>query len=651
MPHLASDSITGAPPSDTALDDGEDLRIEDPELAELGEDGRRLRRSWEEPGGIRAWLTSVDHKSIGRRYLVTALVFFAFGGALAIVMRAQLGSPELRLVDERTYDELFSMHGITMIFLFITPAFSGFGNFLVPLMIGARDMAFPRLNALSYWLFLFAGIFLWSSVLFGTPPSSGWFNYVPLGEQPYSPGRAVAFYALGLAFVSISTTLGAVNFIVTIARMRAPGMSVGRMPVYVWAILVTSFVMLFALPVLSAGNLMLWVDRSFGGHWFDATVGGQPLLWQHVFWAFGHPDVYLIFIPATGIVSTIIPAFSRRPIVGYVLVVVSVISIGMLAFGVWAHHMFAAGLPSQSMAFFAGASLVIAVPSGIQIFAWIATMILGRVHWRVPMLYAAGFLVVFTIGGVTGVMFPAVPADLQVTDTYFVVAHFHYVLVGGAVFPMLAGLVYWFPKMTGRMLHERFGAITFWVIFVGFNLTFFPMHISGLRGMPRRVATYLPSDGVTLWNRLSTIGAVLFAIGLLMGLGDIAVSLRRGRRAGPDPWRADTLEWATTSPPRPFNFARIPRILSRHPLWDESSDTLRGQLVLPDGHQALGTTSLEAGAEDVLDMPRESWSPLLLALAAAGVFYGLLLEWPVLVGVAVAAGIAAMVLWHARSDR
>ncbi len=605
-----------------------------------------LAAAWDEPGTVRSWFRSVDHKAIGRRYLVTALVMFALGGALALVMRAQLGGPEQHLVSERTYDELFTLHGITMIFLFITPAFAGFGNYLVPLMIGARDMAYPRLNALSYWIYLLSSVFLWSSVLFGDVPSAGWFNYVPLSAQPFSSGRAVAFYAIGLAFLSVATTVGAINFIVTIARLRAPGMTLGRMPVFVWTILVTSLIMVFALPVLTAGNFMLWIDRGWGGHWFDPALGGEPLLWQHVFWAFGHPDVYLIFLPATGIVSTIIPVFSRRPLVAYVLVVVSIVTIALLAFGVWVHHMFATGLPSQSLGFFAGASLVIGIPSGIQVFTWIATMLLGRVQWRVPMLYAAGFLVVFTIGGVTGVMFPVVPADLQLTDSYFVVAHFHYVLVGGAVFPLLAGLVHWYPKVTGRLMHERLGAVTFWVVFAGFNLAFFPMHIAGLDGMPRRVATYAATDGVTTPNLLSTIGAFILAVGLLMGLANLVWSRGHGELAGEDPWGADSLEWSTSSPPPAWNFRDVPVVNGRHPLWEEGGVETASNDALATSRTALGTTPVLAEPESVLTMPEPSWCPLVVGIALAATAYGLLLESPVLVVIGAAGVVAALVRWH-----
>ena len=601
-----------------------------------------LREDWEDPPTVRGWMTTVDHKAIGRRYLVTALVFFFLGGVLALAMRAQLGEPDQRLVDEGTYSQLFTMHGITMIFLFVTPAFAGFGNYLVPLMIGSRDMAFPRLNALSYWVFLLSGVFLWSSVLFGAAPEAGWSGYVPLAEQPYSSGRAVAFYAIGLAFLSIATTAGAVNFVVTICRLRAPGMTLGLMPLFVWAILITSLIMVFALPVLTAGNLMLWVDRGWGGHWFDAAAGGQPLLWQHVFWAFGHPDVYLIFLPATGIISTIIPVFSRRPIVGYALVVISVMTVGLVAFGVWVHHMFATGLPSQSLGFFAAASLVIGIPSGIQVFAWLSTMVTGRVRWTVPMMYATAFIVVFTIGGLTGVMFPAVPADLQVTDTYFVVAHFHYVLVGGAVFPLIAGLVYWFPKATGRLMHERFGVLTFWIVFVGFNLTFFPMHLSGLMGMPRRVATYTSADGWTAWNLLSTVGAAVLAMGLIMGLGNMWWSRRHGLTAGEDPWGADTLEWSTSSPPPAYDFERMPVVSSRHPLWSEE----RPDPVDVAGRSVLLTSPVMAESERTVAMPGPSWSPLVVACGLASTSYGLLLGWSVVVVIGVLVAGAALLRWR-----
>ena len=527
----------------------------------------QLERAWAEPGRLVTAIATVDHKKIGVRYLVTASVFFVLAGLEAMLMRTQLAEPNSGLLTPEAYNQLFSMHGITMIFLFVTPMLSGFGNYLVPLQIGARDMAFPRLNAFSYWVFLASGLFIYSSLLIGRAPDAGWFDYVPLAGR--SPGLNIDFYGLGLIFVGISTTAGAINFIVTILRLRAPGMSLSRIPLFCWAVLATSLSIVFAIPSLTADCLLLELSRKWGFHFFDHGAGGDPLLWQHLFWVFGHPDVYIIFLPAVGIVSSIVPVFSRRPMAAYPLVVLATLAIGFLGFGVWVHHMFAVGLPQVTMSVFAAASMAIAIPSGIQVFAWLATIIGGRPVLRTPFLFVVGFLVVFVIGGLTGVMFAVIPFDQQVTDSYFVVAHFHYVLFGGAVFPIFAGLYYWLPKITGRMLDERLGVASFWLVFVGFNLAFFPMHISGLLGMPRRVYTYPDHMGWGVLNLLSTIGGFVLAAGILVILGNVVWSLRRGAPAGDDPWGGNTLEWATTSPPPHYNFARIPIVRSADPNWEQ----------------------------------------------------------------------------------
>lgn len=605
----------------------------------------RLEQLWAEPRGFWTFLTTVDHKKIGKRYLVTAFAFFVLAGIEALTLRAQLARPGERLISPEEYNQLFSMHGTTMIFLFITPMLSGFGNYFVPLMIGARDMAFPRMNALSYWIYLGAGLFLYSSFLFRLAPNDGWFNYVPLSNSVFTPERNIDFYNLGLLFLTISTTVGAVNFIVTILRLRAPGMSINRMPLFCWAMLATALSVIFALPALSAANIMLELERKFGFHFFDVSGGGDPLLWQHLFWIFGHPDVYIIFLPAVGLVSTIVPVFSRRPIVAYTWVAMATMATAFLGFGVWVHHMFATGLPQVTMVFYAATSLLIAIPSGVQVFAWIGTMLTGRVVLSTPMLYVLGFIVVFVVGGVTGVMFAAIPFDQQVTDSYFVVAHFHYVLFGGAVFPVFAAIHYWFPKLTGRMLSERLGAVGFWIFFVGFNLTFFPMHIAGLLGMPRRVWTYEPGLGWDVYNLLSTIGAFTLAVGILLVVVNVVLSLSRGRIAGPDPWGGNTLEWATSSPPPEYNFAVVPTVRSSNPTWDGPP---AGELVLDDGHQTPATTALDADVDRVLTMPSESPWPFLLALALT-VFFTLFL-----VGHYIAAAIStvliagALVGWHAR---
>jgi len=604
----------------------------------------RLRRSWAEPTGLVAWLATVDHKRIGLRYGVTAAAFFLAGGLEAAVMRTQLARADQHLLTPEAYDQLFSMHGLTMIFLFITPMMSGFGNYLVPLMIGARDMAFPRLNAFGYWVFLGAGLLMYGGLLLGTAPDNGWFNYAPLSLPSYSPGTNIDFYAVGLAFLGLSTTAGAINFIVTIFKLRAPGMSLDRLPLYCWAILATSFSIVVAIPSLTAACLLLFLQRNFGFHFFDTASGGDPLLWQHLFWIFGHPDVYIIFLPAVGIVSSIVPTFSRRPMVGYTLMAFATMATAALGFGVWVHHMFATGLPVLSLTFFAAASLVIAIPSGIQVFGWLATMISGRPVISTPLLYVIGFLVTFVIGGLTGVMFAAIPFDQQVTDSYFVVAHFHYVLFGGAVFPILAAIHYWLPKMTGRMLDERLGQISFWLVFGGFNVTFFPMHIAGLLGMPRRVYTYPDGMGWGTLNLVETIGSYVLTAGLVLVAVNAIRSRFVGEPAGDDPWGGETLEWSTTSPPPAYNFERIPVVASASPMWEPAPQ--ESDLVLPEGHRTVATSPLDAVAQAELEMPGESLTPLVVALAlsvAAALLIGSL-EWIALLALTVAA--LGLALWH-----
>jgi cytochrome c oxidase subunit I+III len=607
-------------------------------------DTTRLRRSWAEPAGIVSWLATVDHKRIGVRYMTTALTFFLLGGLEAAALRAQLARPDQRLLSPEAYDQLFSMHGLTMIFLFATPMLSGFGNYLVPLQLGARDMAFPKLNALGYWIFLGAGAFMYSGLVLGKAPDVGWFNYVPLSTKQFDTGPNVDFYGLGLIFLGISTTAGAVNFIVTILKLRAPGMSLNRIPLFCWAVLATSFAILFAIPALTAASALLELDRLFGFRFFDLSAGGDPVLWQHLFWIFGHPDVYIIFLPAVGIVSTVVPTFARRPMVAYTWVALATMMIAFLGFGVWVHHMFAVGLPQLTITFFAAASLVIAIPSGVQVFAWLATLVGGRPVLRTPLLYVLGFLLVFVLGGVTGVMFAVIPFDQQVTDSYFVVAHFHYVLVGGAVFPILAGIHYWLPKISGRMPSETLGQVSFWLVFAGFNLAFFPMHISGLLGMPRRVYTYPADMGWGTLNLLSTIGAYVLAVGLVVVAVNVVLTYLRGEPAGDDPWGAPTLEWATSSPPPAYNFASVPIVRSASPLWDDSSHATN--VTLAEGHQTTETSLLEGDPQRALHMPSESVVPLAFAVALALVFVGLILEaWWVSI---VAGGLAALALgaWH-----
>ncbi len=514
------------------------------------------------------WLRAVDHKQIGVLYIGMGLAFLVIGGIESLVMRLQLATPEARFVDPQQYDQLFTMHGVTMIFLAAIPLLVGFANYVVPLMIGARDVAFPRLNALSFWLSLFGGLLLYFSIVAGGAPDAGWFAYAPLSDRGYAVGTGLDYYALGLLINGAGTIVGAVNLAVTILLLRCPGLSITRMPLFVWMILVTSILILGAYPALTAALVMLLADRMLGAHFFVAASGGDPLLWQHTFWFFGHPEVYIVILPAFGMISEVIPVFSGKPIFGYRLMAASAVAISFLSFSVWAHHMFAVGLSAGANVFFSVASMLIAVPTGVKVFNWLATMVGGRLRFTTAMLFATGFIAVFVVGGLTGVSLAVVPIDWAVTDSYYVVAHMHYVLFGGVVFGVYAGSYYWFPKMTGRFLSERLGRWHFWLTFVGFNLTFLPQHWLGLQGMARRMWTYAADAGWSELNLLSSVGAAILAVSVAVFAWNVVMSLRRGAIAGDDPWDAWTLEWATTSPPPPENFAAIPVATSRRPLWD-----------------------------------------------------------------------------------
>ncbi len=520
--------------------------------------------------GVMSWLTTVDHKRIGILYLVTTFVFFLIGGLMALILRLQLAESNLKVVSPQLYNQLFTMHGTTMIFLFVIPVLVGLANYFVPLMIGARDMAFPRLNALSYWLLLFGGLVANSGFITGDAASAGWTGYVPLSEATYSGGHGMDLWLAGLLLLGMSSLMGGINFLVTIWRLRAPGMTMNRVPLFVWGMTVTSAMVLFATPMLTVGLIELLIDRQLGTKFFAVAAGGDPLLWQHLFWFYSHPAVYIMILPAMGIISEVLPVFSRKPIFGYSFVAWSSVAIGFLGFAVWAHHMFAVGASESFNTFFMLASMIIAVPTGVKIFNWIATMWGGSINVKTPLLFAVGFLSMFIIGGITGVMLAIVPWDWQVTDTYFVVGHLHYVLFGGSVFGIFAGLYYWLPKISGRLLSERIGRLHFWLMLIGFNLTFFPFHILGLLGMPRRIYTYSSDRGWDLWNLLATVGAFIIALSILVFLYNFLVSivLKRGEVAGPDPWEGHTLEWSTTSPPPAYNFAEIPRVTGRRPLWD-----------------------------------------------------------------------------------
>jgi cytochrome c oxidase subunit I+III len=609
----------------------------------------RLDASWHEPPGPASWISTVDHKRIGMRYFYTGMLFFVLGGIESLLMRSQLANAELKLLDPETYNQLFTMHGITMMFLFAMPVLSGFGNFFVPLMIGARDMAFPRLNAFGYWVLLAGGLFLYSAFLVGQAPDGGWFSYVPLASEKYSPGINVDFYALGLLFLGISSTGGAINFIVTIAKTRAPGMTLNRVPIFVWGELAMALQIVFALPALSLAAILLILQRKFGFHFYDKEAGGDPLLWQHLFWVFGHPEVYIVALPGFGIASAIIPTWARRPMIGYTFIVVGELAVALIGFGVWVHHMFAVGLPNVSLSYISLASFMVAIPSGIQVFAWLATLAASRPVLGTAMLFVLGFIAIFVIGGVTGVMSASVPFDQAIHDSYFVVAHMHYVLVGSALFPIFGAIYHWGPKMTGRLLGERLGKISFWLMFVGFNLAFFPQHILGLLGMPRRVYTYERGLGWEGYNQLSTIGAFILALGILATMVNWFRSRTRGEAAGNDPWGGETLEWYTTSPPPHYNFVTIPTVRSREPMWDQpelaggAQPPEEGGRTLTEGHVTLATSTLDARPQAVVHMPHPSPWPFFLSLALIILFVAILLElWTVAVAsvLAVATGLA-----------
>lgn len=530
---------------------------------------------------IGEWLMTTDHKKIGVMYMLTGFFFFLAGGVEALLIRTQLAVPNGHVLSPEVYNQVFTMHGTTMIFLFVMPTLTGFGNFVVPLMIGARDMAFPRLNAFGYWVVLFAGLFLNSSFLLGQAPNGGWFNYAPLNELTgavscgnavmCTPGLNEDFWLLGILLLGISSIAGSLNFVVTILKMRAPGMTINRMPLFTWMTLITAFLLLFALPSLTAASVLELLDRHLGTHFYQFASGGDPLLWQHLFWSFGHPEVYILILPAFGMISEVLPVFSRKPIFGYTFIAWSGVAIGFLSFTVWAHHMFAVGLPPIAQAFFATSTTLIAIPTAVKIFNWIATIALGKVSLKVPMLFACGFIAMFLIGGLDGAALAVVPFDYQVTDTYFVVSHLHYVLFGGTVFGIFAGFYYWFPKMSGKLMNERLGQIQFWLMLIGLNLTFFSMHILGLLGMPRRVYTYPDNLGWNEINLLQTIGAFTLGVAIMVFFWNLIVTLRSGQPAGDDPWDAYTLEWDTSSPPAHYNFLTVPTVRSRRPFYDKKN--------------------------------------------------------------------------------
>ena len=563
-------------------------------------------------GGLLGWLTTVDHKRIAVLYGLTALVFFLVGGVEALLLRVQLARPDNTFLAAGTYNELFTMHGTTMIFLVVMPLELGlFTNFAVPLLIGARDVAFPRLNALSYWVFLAGAIFLHASFFLGGAPDAGWFGYANLTERYFSPGTNLDFWVVGLLILGTSTLMSGINFGVTIVNMRAPGMTFMRMPMFVWTMLVTVALVLLAFPALTVGLILLLMDRFYGTHFYVATVGASPVLWQHLFWLFGHPEVYIMALPAFGIASEVIPVFSRKPLYGYPMMAYSTALIGFLSYGVWGHHMFAVGMGPAADSAFAVTSMLIAIPTGIKIFTWIATMWGGQLSMTTAFLFSVGLVFEFTIGGLSGIMHAAVPIDLQQTDSYFVVAHLHYVLFGGSVFGLFSGLYYWWPKITGRLLDERLGRLHFWLTMVGFNGTFFPMHFLGAEGMPRRIYRYAPGMGWETWNLVATVSAFILGISVAVLLVNIWRTLRHGLPAGSDPWDGRTLEWWIPSPPPEHNFVRLPVVRGRDPFWG-----------LKYGPQAPASRpTLEPAPPDTIHPPSGSLFPIVLAtgLLLAGI--------------------------------
>ena len=576
----------------------------------------RLDRLWRSPRGLWGFLTTVDHKAIARRYMITAFVFLALGGVLALLIRLQLAQPEARLLSADLYNQIFTVHGSTMMFLFAVPVMEAVGVYLVPLMLGTRNIAFPRLNAFSYWMYLLGGVMLWTGFVLDVGPDVGWFAYVPLSGPQFGAGKRADIWAQMITFTEVAALAVAVEIVVTVFKQRAPGMTLDRIPLFVWAMLVTSFTIILSFPAIVVATTLLILDRLVGTHFYNSAEGGDVLLWQHLFWFFGHPEVYIIFLPAVGMISSILPAFVRRPVFGYMPLVLALIATGLLSFGLWVHHMFTTGLPRLGESFFTASSMAIAVPSGLQIFCWIATIWLGRPVYRVPFLFILAFFFTFVLGGLTGVMVASVPLDTQVHDTYFVVAHFHYVLVGGAVFPLLAAVTYWFPKFTGRMMSEVAGRWSVALLFIGFNVTFFPMHILGLQGMPRRVYTYQADLPWGATNLFVSACSLILAAGFVVFFANAFLSARRGRPAGDNPWEAGTLEWATASPPPPYNFLRIPVVNSAEPLWD-GNDTLPVASGLSVDRRELLITTVAAAEPEARDTsPRDSLWPLLSALAA-----------------------------------
>ncbi|HKR62765.1 MAG TPA: cbb3-type cytochrome c oxidase subunit I [Thermoanaerobaculia bacterium] len=605
-----------------------------------------LEKTWEKPKGLWGFLTDNSHTTIGKRFIITAFGFFILAGIEALLMRIQLARPENSFMGPDAYNQLFTTHGTTMMFLFAVPVMEGVGLCFVPLMIGTRSMAFPRLNQFAYFSYLTGGLLLYVALFLNFGPDAGWFSYVPLSGPEYSPGKRVDIWAQMITFTEIGAISGAISMLGTILKHRAPGMSLNRMPLFVWSQLITSVMVIFALPSVMVASSMLATDRLISTHFFNKAEGGDALLWQHLFWFFGHPEVYIIFIPATGFMSTIISAFTRRPVFGYTGMVLAMISTAFIGFGVWVHHMFATGLPQLGLSFFAAAGFMIAIPNGFQIFAWLTTLWRGRIVMKTPLAYALAFLFVFVNGGLTGVILSAVPLDWQLHDTMFVVAHLHYVLIGGAVFPLLGIIAYWFPKLSGRMLSEKLGWVSFVLIFLGFNMTFFPMHQLGLMGMPRRIYTYLSGLGWQNLNQLATAGAFILGLGVLLYAINVVISIKGGALAGDDPWLSFGLEWSTSSPPPPYDFLYLPTVRDRYERWTMAPDQPVVSGLRTDVREVLVTRVMDAEPDHRTEIPRPTIIPFLVACAeAVGVIVAIFTPWGVPLGFVLAACVLGFWVW------
>jgi len=597
------------------------------EMAPKGEPAADFEAVWKQPSGLRA-LSAVSHRVVGKRFLVTGFIFFLIAGFLALLVRTQLIVPENTFLDSETYNQVFTMHGTIMMFLFAIPMLEGFAIYLIPLMTGARDLVFPRLGAFGYWCYLFGGLIVLSSFLFDAAPAGGWFMYVPLSTSQYTEGLSADFWLIGITLAEIASVTAAVEIIAAILSSRAPGMSLTKMPILMWYFLVTAFMIAVGFPPLIIGSILLESERLLGLPFFDPALGGDPLLWQHLFWLFGHPEVYIIFLPAAGMVATMLPVFVGRPLFGYGFVVAAVVTMGFLSFGLWAHHMYTTGLPNMSLTLFSVASTMVAIPTGVQIFCFIATLTLGRPRLTVPMLFILGFLFIFVLGGLTGVMLASAPFNFQAHDSYFVVAHLHYVLIGGFVFPMFGALYFWVPHFTGRMMSDTLGRWAFWLMFAGFNLAFFMMHLTGLRGMPRRIATYPEGIGWDRLNMLSTIGAYILAAGIVVFIFDFFRHQRAGTRAGRDPWGAATLEWLYPPVTPGYNFRALPEIRSREPLWDQPEllDRPAGEIsgALRHSHdhrrETIGCDPVSGEPLQILRLPHPTYWPLVAAVGLSVVF-------------------------------